>query len=94
MTPALALLMLSAIPVPQPVNNPAEWIMTNDYPSAALRAEATGIVGFRLLIDPQGAVSDCAIIQSSGMPIWTKQRAGWLGSAPGFCLRATKRVRG
>ncbi len=51
-----------------PVNNPGTWVVTSDYPTEALRQGAEGITGFRLAIDPQGKVADCAIVSTSGSP--------------------------
>jgi TonB family protein len=49
-----------------PVSNPATWITDDDYPSAALRAGETGVVGFELLVSTTGAVSDCRVTSPSG----------------------------
>ena len=52
-----------------PNNNPASWVTTNDYPPASLRANESGTVAFLLTINPQGRVSACMIIMSSGHPL-------------------------
>lgn len=49
-----------------PRGNISGWVTTDDYPSAELRAGHQGAVRFRLSIDTQGRVSDCAIVRSSG----------------------------
>ena len=38
----------------------------DDYPAAALRAEAEGTVVYKVAIDKAGSVSSCEIISSSG----------------------------
>lgn len=39
---------------------------TNDYPSAALRNEISGVARFRAIVGPDGRVSDCEVIETSG----------------------------
>lgn len=51
---------------PIPASNPGTWVTPMDYPSAALRAEAEGVVGFRLGVDASGVPTACAITRSSG----------------------------
>ena len=51
---------------PRPLGNPGDWIGTNDYPPAALRAGTEGTVGFRLTLDAAGVPSDCTVTASSG----------------------------
>jgi TonB family protein len=53
---------------PVPTGNAGLWVTTNDYPSAALREEREGLVGFRLTVGPDGMVKNCEIISSSGSP--------------------------
>ena len=53
-------------PNPVPKGNPSNWANTNDYPSRALQQEREGTVGFRTTIDPNGRVTDCQIVSSSG----------------------------
>lgn len=55
-----------ALTEPIPMNNPAQWVTANDYPSKALRQELEGNVRFKLTINEIGRVSNCAIISSSG----------------------------
>jgi protein TonB len=50
----------------QPKGRPAEWVTTEDYPSRALRENATGTTGFRLSVGPDGRVTGCEITSSSG----------------------------
>jgi protein TonB len=38
----------------------------DDYPGAAVRAEATGITTIRFTIGPDGALSDSRIVRSAG----------------------------
>jgi TonB family protein len=59
-----------AAPIPtayaRPANNPGSWATTGDYPMRALREQREGSAAFRLTVNPQGAVTDCLITQSSG----------------------------
>lgn len=64
-----------AVPVPQPPSKAtaaaaksgrAGWITTEDYPAAAIRAEAQGIVAISVAIDANGRVADCTVTRSSG----------------------------
>lgn len=54
---------------PSPKRNPGYWVTTNDYPSAALREEISGVTRFRAIVGPDGRVSDCEVIQTSGSDI-------------------------
>jgi periplasmic protein TonB len=51
---------------PVPTGNPGLWVTTNDYPAAALRELRDGMVGFSLAVGPDGKVSACEIMSSSG----------------------------
>jgi len=46
--------------------DPHGWFSTDDYPDAALRAEASGRVQARLTIGTDGRVSGCSVTASSG----------------------------
>jgi protein TonB len=46
--------------------NLASYVSDSDYPAAAVRAEEQGTAGFRLSVGPDGRVTDCTIIGSSG----------------------------
>ena len=46
--------------------NLASLFSTDDYPMAAIRNEEQGMVQFRITVAPDGRVSDCTIIASSG----------------------------
>ena len=70
---AVASLILSAVPAaaadpvdPKPLGNPGDWVTSNDYPLAALRADVEGVVRFVLGISPEGGVTDCTVQESSG----------------------------
>lgn len=54
--------------LPIPTGNPATWVTTNDYPVVALRNHQEGTTSFRVGISPQGRVSTCTIVHSSGSP--------------------------
>lgn len=53
-------------PDPIPRGNPGNWANTNDYPSVALQREMEGTTGFRVTVSPDGRVTDCTIVSSSG----------------------------
>jgi protein TonB len=44
----------------------ASYVSSADYPDAALRAEQQGMTRFRLLVGPDGRVTDCIVTGSSG----------------------------
>ena len=48
--------------------NLASYVRDNDYPRTALARDEQGRVLFVLHVSPQGRVSDCAVISSSGSP--------------------------
>ena len=51
---------------PVPTGDPGTWVITDDYPAAALRANLQGITAFRLTVGADGRVLACRITQSSG----------------------------
>jgi protein TonB len=51
---------------PRPTGNPGEWASDDDYPVAALRDSAQGVVGFALTVGKDGAPTQCAVRASSG----------------------------
>lgn len=51
---------------PRPVSDPGSWIGPDDYPKAALRANAAGVTGFVLQVGVDGRVKDCFVTQTSG----------------------------
>lgn len=46
--------------------NLASYVSNDDYPMAALRRGDAGTTRFRLTVGPNGKVTDCAIVKSSG----------------------------
>ncbi len=56
-------------PRPVPLGNPGNWVVSDDYPTKALREELGGAVGFRLDIDEMGIPTKCTVTQSSGYEI-------------------------
>ncbi len=48
-----------------PVGEPTDWFLAADYPKSMLSELRTGLVHFRLMIEPDGKVSDCTIQQST-----------------------------
>jgi periplasmic protein TonB len=44
----------------------ASYFSNDDYPAAAIRAEASGVTRFRLTIGTNGRVTDCQVTGSSG----------------------------
>jgi TonB family protein len=51
------------------LGNPGDWVMPDDYPPEALKANQQGISAFRLAIDGKGVVVGCTITGSSGSPV-------------------------
>lgn len=57
----------SSVIIPaSPAGNPGKWVLPGDYPTAALREERSGTVGFQLEISATGEVIACNISESSG----------------------------
>lgn len=50
----------------KPLTSPATWFSTDDYPSAAIRRELEGTVGYSLQISASGKVESCTVTRSSG----------------------------
>ena len=67
----------------QPRGNPGSWATDADYPPSALRAEESGVTGFRLEVGPDGRVTNCTVTSSSG--------SGTLDDAT--CRLVTRRAR-
>jgi periplasmic protein TonB len=51
-----------------PKGNPAEWVTTDDYPPASLRAEEEGSTRITWEIGTNGRVQNCRTVSSSGHP--------------------------
>ena len=49
-----------------PLGNAGRWATNDDYPAAAMREEREGKAGFKLTVDPSGAVIGCQITSSTG----------------------------
>ncbi len=49
--------------------NPADWITSDDYPPSALSNGDSGTTSILWQITPQGTVTQCRIIASSGHPV-------------------------
>ena len=47
-----------------PLNSPAAWVNTNDYPSEAVFAGHNGFVQFRLDIDAGGKITGCHVLRA------------------------------
>lgn len=62
--PPLPMAYLGTPPIPK--GDTASWATTADYPSLALNNGWTGLTGFRLTVLPNGLVSNCEIIRTSG----------------------------
>jgi periplasmic protein TonB len=50
----------------QPIGDRGAWVSTDDYPPAALREGAQGVVGITLAIGADGRVAGCEVTSSSG----------------------------
>ncbi len=72
---------------PQPARSTQDlyrWFTADDYPLAALRRHSEGVVGFRLTIDAEGAVSGCVVESSSGDPDLDRVTCEILRSRPHY----------
>lgn len=72
---------------PQPARRTQDLYLSftaDDYPLAALRRYSEGVVGFRLTIDAQGAVSGCTVESSSGDPDLDRTTCEILRSRPRY----------
>jgi protein TonB len=49
-----------------PRNEPARWVVTDDYPSRDLREGNEGVAVFRAVVGSNGRVSACEIVRTSG----------------------------
>lgn len=54
---------------PRPKGNPGAWVTSEDYPSAALRDEITGVTRFSLIVGADGRASQCDVTESSGSTV-------------------------
>ena len=60
-------LLAQALAGQPPVSPPLTiYFSDDDYPAAAIRAGEEGAVAFQLTVSPEGRVSDCVILVSSG----------------------------
>lgn len=50
----------------EPSNDPARWVMVNDYPLADAASKNGGMVTFLISISAEGAPTGCRIVNSSG----------------------------
>lgn len=66
--PPISQVPRSAPKAARPMGNPANWVSTNDYPSADLRAGNQGTTGFELTVGTDGRVVACMVMRSSGFP--------------------------
>lgn len=53
---------------PRPID-PGTWVTPDDYPVGALATNQQGVVGFRVQVGVDGAVSECAVTAPSGWPL-------------------------
>lgn len=52
--------------LPQPDNNPADWVTYADYPAALKKPGGEAIIWFRLMLDAQGRPTSCRVTQAIG----------------------------
>ena len=67
----------------KPINNPGTWTTTADYPSTALINQREGVTRFSVMIGPDGRVTSCQVLASSGH----------VDLDAATCLNVTKRAR-
>lgn len=56
-----------------PRNSPGTWLTSDDYPESSLRSGRSSIVNFRVTVDAQGNVTDCAIQRATQGPEFIKK---------------------
>jgi TonB family protein len=61
--------MASLSRTPRPVVEPARWFSAADYPMEAVRARLAGSVLTRLIIGADGRVTECLVVEGSGLPL-------------------------
>jgi len=66
MAPFMTMLAIGVTAPVHPLGSPAQWVTPDDYPPAALRVDAEGVVQVALAIDAAGTLTDCTVEQSSG----------------------------
>ncbi|MBA4091622.1 MAG: energy transducer TonB [Sphingobium sp.] len=66
MTALFSFLLAATLTMSTPSTSPAGWALESDYPASAKQRKETGSVEFLLVTSPQGRVSQCQIMQSSG----------------------------
>jgi TonB family protein len=60
----------SRIATPAAPKRPLHDLFTpNDYPTVAIHNHEDGVVGLTFLVDEHGAVSDCTVDETSGIPV-------------------------
>jgi TonB family protein len=62
-------ILRTAVSRAEPAGSPQSWVRNMDYPVASLRAREQGITTFRLTIEADGSVGECAILMGSGSEI-------------------------
>lgn len=68
MSVIFGLILASALTQAKPVGNPGLWLSDADYPPGPRNRREEGMVGFNVLISPEGRAVKCNITQSSGFP--------------------------
>lgn len=82
MLSATFMLLAGSVSAATPVT-PLPWFEFTDYPMKAFEKKAEGVTRFELLVAPDGAIADCAIVSSSGNAELDRTT----------CFLATKRVK-
>ena len=54
---------------PEPIDTLAGQFSDEDYPAAAVRAGQSGSVLVRLMVDAEGRIGECAIVEGSGAAV-------------------------
>lgn len=53
---------------PIPIGGPPQWFSSDDYPMEAIQFSQQGIVLTRLVIEADGRVSECVVVEGGGHP--------------------------
>lgn len=68
---------------PRPID-PGSWVTPEDYPVGASVTLQQGAVGFRVMVDIDGTVSNCAVTQPSGWPLLDETTCALIASRARF----------
>jgi TonB family protein len=81
------------LPTAKPIGNPGTWIPQDGYPAPARATGEQGRVGFTLMIDDTGRVSDCKVTKSSESPLLDETTCNYMTANGRFEVARDKKNR-